>query len=44
MYYRETDPQKVAQHTIIFDQVFASLKWLEDYTGIPYPFDKYDLW
>ena len=43
MYYRETDPQKVAQHTIIFDQVFASLKWLEDYTGIPYPFDKYDL-
>ena len=26
----------------IFKLVFDSLDWLEDYTGIPYPFDKYD--
>lgn len=43
MYYRETDPQKVAQHPLIFDQVFAAIEWMENYTGIPYPFAKYDL-
>lgn len=42
LYHRETDPQKIAQTGIIFDQVFASLEWLEEYTGIPYPFAKYD--
>ncbi|MCR4765801.1 MAG: aminopeptidase [Bacteroidaceae bacterium] len=41
-YYRETDPKKVAQLPIIFDQVFLSLAWLEDYTSIPMPFQKYD--
>ncbi|MBQ7440078.1 MAG: hypothetical protein IJV52_00905 [Prevotella sp.] len=39
--YRETDPDKVAQLPIVFDQIALSLKWLEDYTGIPYPFQKY---
>lgn len=39
--YRETDPAKVAQLSTIFDQIALSLKWLEDYTGIPYPFQKY---
>ena len=42
MYYRETDPLKTAQADDIFAQVFASLDWLEDYTGIPCPFEKYD--
>lgn len=41
-YYRETDPKKVAQFPVIFDQVFGSLDWLEDYTGIRLPFQKYD--
>ena len=40
-YHRETDPKKVAQLDIIFQQVAASLHWLEDYTNIPYPFAKY---
>lgn len=40
--YRETDPQKVAQLSIVFDQVALSLRWMEDYTGIAYPFEKYD--
>lgn len=41
-YYRETDPQRVGQLPIIFEQVAQSLEWLEEYTGIPYPFAKYD--
>ena len=40
-YHRETDAKKVAQLDIIFQQVSASLHWLEDYTDIPYPFAKY---
>lgn len=42
MYHRETDPAKVAQSDEIFKLVFDSLDWLEEYTGIPYPFAKYD--
>lgn len=42
-YHRETDPKKLAQLDTIFHQVVASLKWLENYTDIPYPFAKYDL-
>lgn len=41
-YYRETDPDKVAQLDTIFKQVAASLNWLEEYTDVPYPFAKYD--
>ena len=40
-YHRETDPQRVAQLDVIFQQVASSLHWLEDYTAIPYPFAKY---
>ena len=40
-YHRETDAKKVAQLDIIFQQVAASLHWLEVYTDIPYPFAKY---
>ena len=39
--YRETDPAKVAQLPIVFDQVALSLRWMEEYTGIPYPFEHY---
>lgn len=40
-YHRETDPKKVAQLDDIFRQVASSLHWLEEYTDIPYPFEKY---
>ncbi len=39
--YRETDPQKVAQLDKAFDEAAYSIRWLENYTGIKYPFDKY---
>ena len=39
--YRETDSAKVAQLPIVFDQVALSLRWMEEYTGIPYPFEDY---
>ncbi|MBR5018629.1 MAG: aminopeptidase [Bacteroidales bacterium] len=42
MYYRETDPAKLAQQPAIFSLVFDALDYLETYTGIPYPFAKYD--
>jgi aminopeptidase N len=43
IYHRETDALKVAQCPEIARQVFDALEWLEAYTGIPYPFSKYDL-
>lgn len=42
-YHRETDPERIAQIDEIFRQVVASLEWLEEYTGVAYPFAKYDL-
>ena len=41
-YYRETDPDKLAQIPEVFRQAAAAVRWMEDYTGIPYPFEKYD--
>lgn len=43
IYYRETDPARIAQLPDIAADVAASLAWQEEYTGIPYPFCKYDL-
>ena len=43
VYHRETDKKKVAQCKDIADEVFYDIKWQEDYTGIAYPFAKYDL-
>lgn len=40
-FYRESDPDKVAQLPIVFDQVALSLSWMEHYTGLVYPFEKY---
>lgn len=42
VYYRETDPKKVAQLDAICGQVVYSLDWMENFTGVPYPFAKYD--
>ena len=36
--YRETDPAKVEQLEKIFDETSVSLKWVENYTGMKYPF------
>ena len=43
IYHRETDPQKVAQCPAIADEVFDALAWQADFTGLDYPFMKYDL-
>lgn len=43
VYHRETDSSKVAQCPEIARQVFDALEWMEEYTGISYPFSKYDL-
>jgi aminopeptidase N len=43
MLHRETDGSKVAQNREqIFDLHAAALAWLERYTGIPYPWGKFD--
>ena len=43
MLHRETDAAKVARNVDeIFEQHGQSLAWLEDYTGIDYPFEKFD--
>ena len=43
MFHRETDAAKVARNRdAIFDLHARAIAWLEDYTGIPYPFGKFD--
>jgi len=43
MFHRETDAAKVARNRdAIFDLYVAALTWLEHYTGIAYPFGKFD--
>ncbi len=42
-YYRETDSARIAQLPEIMHQVVFSMKWQEDFTGVKYPFPKYDL-
>lgn len=43
VYYRESNEKRVSQIPEIARQVAFSLKWLEDFTGVSYPFAKYDL-
>lgn len=43
IYHRESEPGKVSQCDEIFSQVFSSLEWMENYTGVKYPFTKYDI-
>ena len=43
MYHRETDSVKVARNKdAIFDLHMNAISWMEDYTGIKYPFQKFD--
>lgn len=43
MLHRETDTEKIdANIDEIFSQHYDALKWLEDYTDIKYPFQKFD--
>jgi aminopeptidase N len=43
MFHRESDTAKVARNRdAIFDLHARALAWLEEYTGIPYPFGKFD--
>jgi len=43
MFHKETDMQKVARNRdAIFDLHARALAWLEEYTGIPYPWGKFD--
>jgi len=43
MFHRETDDAKIARNRdAIFDLHAKALTWLEDYTGIPYPWGKLD--
>ncbi len=44
LFHRETDAAKVARNRdAVFDLHAAALTWLEAYTGIPYPFGKFDV-
>lgn len=43
IYHRETDPARKGQCPEIARQVLDALDWMEAYTGVPYPFAKYDL-
>ncbi len=44
MFHRETDPAKVARNRdAIFDLHARALEYMERYTGIPYPFGKFDI-
>src|SRR5436190_7421416 len=43
MFHRETDAAKVARNRdALFDLHASARAWLEDYTGLPYPFEKLD--
>ena len=43
MYHRETDRDRLLRNAdAIFDLHATALAWLEDYTGIPFPFEKFD--
>lgn len=42
-FHRETDSTRIAQLPEIMHQVVFALKWQEEFTGVKYPFPKYDL-
>ena len=43
MFHRETDTAMIARNReALFDLHAGALAWLEEYTGIPYPFGKFD--
>lgn len=43
LYHRETDQARLDRNVdAIFAQVFSAMDWMESYTGVRYPFAKYD--
>ena len=43
MYHRETDEERVQRNSQdIFRLHHDAIAWMEDYTGIPYPFEKFE--
>ena len=43
MYHRETDRERIERNAgAIFDLHASALAWLEEYTGIAFPFEKFD--
>ena len=43
LFHREPDAAKVARNRdAIFDLHATAIRWMENYTGIPYPFGKFD--
>lgn len=43
LYHRETNKEKIELNiNDIFELHFIAINWMEDYTGIPYPFKKLD--
>ena len=43
LYHRETDRERIARNTApIYDLHASALEWLEEYTGVPFPFEKLD--
>jgi len=43
LYHREKEEEIRNHADSVFSLVFRSLRWIENYTGIPYPFEKYDM-
>jgi aminopeptidase N len=43
LYHREKEVDLKNNVDSVFSLLFQSLEWIENYTGIPYPFEKYDL-
>lgn len=43
LYHSETDSTLTAQCDDILRETLVALKWQEQYTGIPYPFSKYEM-
>jgi len=43
LYHREKEEELRNNADSVFSLLFRSLEWIENYTGIPYPFEKYDL-
>ena len=43
MYHREKQDELHNNTDSIFSLLFHSINWIEKYTGMPYPFEKYDL-
>ena len=41
--YLEKDPSKISQLDQVFDETSQAVRWMEDYTGLKYPFSEYGM-